>query len=265
MSELVNLSTNMPSAYLEMMSKTAEVMPKITESTKAFYKSDSQVKNVSLNITELTDVGSASHILARIEQKKQALQESEIKVRKKQVKLARKKAELETVSGFDADNLELDILEIQTQIETIQNYQSGAIREVRFLVEQYEAICMRLGVEIITEEMLEADQPLAQTARAFSQALAAARARGGIIDEGNFIFFQDLGINGAAAQREVTAYFEMEQEILNQGNVPTFELQYEWVRGVASKFAGEVTRYAEHRGLVPLVQDALHPSLESTK
>ena len=152
MSELVNLSINMPSAYLEMMSKTAEVMPKITESTKAFYKSDSQVKNVSLNITELTDVGSASHILARIEQKKQALQESEIKVRKKQVKLARKKAELETVSGFDADNLELDILEIQTQIETIQNYQSGAIREVRFLVEQYEAICMRLGVEIITEE-----------------------------------------------------------------------------------------------------------------
>jgi hypothetical protein len=113
--------------------------------------------------------------------------------------------------------------------------------------------------------MLEADQPLAQTARAFSQALAAARARGGIIDEGNFIFFQDLGINGAAAQREVTAYFEMEQEILNQGNVPTFELQYEWIRGVASKFAGEVTRYAEHRGLVPLVPAALHPELESTK
>jgi hypothetical protein len=265
MTQLVNLSTNMPSAYLEMMSKTAEIMPQIAESNKAFYKADSQTKIASLNITELTDVGSASHILARIEQKKQALQESEIKVRKKQVKLARKKAELETASGYDADELELDILQIQTQIENVQNYQAGAIREVRFLVEQYEAICEKLNVTVITEEMLEADQPLAQTARAFSQALAAARARGGVIDEGNFIFFQDLGINGAAAQREITAFFEMEQEILNKGQVPTFELQYEWVRGVAYKFAGEVTRYAEHRGLIPLVQAALHPALESVK
>lgn len=265
MSELVNLSNNMPTAYLEMMEKTSQVMPRIAQSTMAFYKADSQTKNVSLNITDLTEVGTASHILARIEFKKQALQDSEIKIRKKQVKLAKKKAQLEKASGFDADKLELEILELQTHIETAQHYQAGAIREVRFLVEQYEAICERLGVDVITEEMVEADQPYAQTIRAFSQALAAARARGGSIDEGNFIFFQDLGINGAAAQREITAFFEAEQELINNGKIPTFEFQYSWLQGVARKFCGEVTRYAEHRGLVPLVQAALHPALESAK
>lgn len=265
MTELVNLSTNMPSAYLEMMKETAEIMPRIAESNKAFFKTDSQIKNVSLNITELTDVGASAHILARIEAKKLALQESEISIRKKQIKLAKKKAKLENATGFDADELEIEILELQTQIDTAQNYQAGAIKEVRFLVEQYDAICQKLGVEVITEEMYEQDQAFAHTARAFSQAIAAARARGGLIDEGNFIFFQDLGINGAAAQREVTAFFEMEQEILNQGQVPTFEVQYEWIRGVAQKFCGEVRRYVEHRGLVPLVQSALHPALESAK
>jgi hypothetical protein len=93
--------------------------------------------------------------------------------------------------------------------------------------------------------------------RAFSQALAAARARQGLIDEGNFIYLQDLGINGAAAQRELVAYLEAEQNLLNEGIVPTFEMQRDWLRAVGEKFAPEVSRYAEARGLIPFVDAAL--------
>jgi hypothetical protein len=128
---------------------------------------------------------------------------------------------------------------------------------VTFLVHQYEAICEKLGVEVITEEMYEANESKAQVMRAFSQALAAARSRQGMIDEGNFIFFQDLGINGAAAQRELITYLEMEQHLLNEGKVPTFEVQYGWLDAVSDKFAPQVALYAEHRGLIPQVESAL--------
>lgn len=257
MTELINLSSKTSLAYTNMRERISEIMPRVAESNQAFYKSDSQLKMVSLDITDLTDIGAAKHILARIEKKREALKESEINLRKKKIKLAKKEELLIKAEGYKAQELEIDILEIKSQIESTSNYQSGAIRELAFLVEQYNAICEKLGVEVITEDMYEADQARYHIMRAFSQALAAARARQGLIDEGNFIYLQDLGINGAAAQREVIALLEKEQEILNNGQVPTFELQYEWLQKIGDKFAPEVARYAESRGFKPLVESAL--------
>lgn len=256
MTELA-LTTLLPAAYERMMESIADRLPAIDLSSQAFYKSDSQLKMVSLDINDLTDVGAAKHILARIERKRAALRESEVAIRRKRIDLAEAEDQLAAAEGFAAKRLEVDVLELMSQIEDTKNYQAGAIREVRHLVEQYEAICQRLGVEVITEQMYEDDQPRYHVIRAFSQALAAARARHGVIDEGNFIYFQDLGINGAAAQRELTAYLEAEQQLLNEGRVPTFEMQHSWLMAVGDKFAGEVTRYVRHRGLSPRTPEAL--------
>lgn len=257
MSELVNITAHLPENYQRMMSRVSEIMPRAMESAQSFYKSSSQLKLVSLDITDLTDISAAKHILARLDQKKNALETAEVNLRRKKLKLERKQAALETASAEKAKDLELDILELQSKISHGENYELGALREVAFLIEQYQAICEKLGVEVITEEMYEKDQAKYQVMRAFSQALAAARARQGLIDEGNHIFFQDLGVNGAAAQREVISFLEMEQEMLNQGKTPSFELQRDWLEMVAEKFSGEVARYAEYRGFVPFVPEAL--------
>jgi hypothetical protein len=255
--ELALTASQLPERYEQMIEKVTDLLPRIDASNESFYKSDSQIKTVSLNVTDLTDVGAAKHILARIERKREALKESELGLRRKRIELAQKQDELDNAFGYEADLLEIDILELSSQIESTQNYQRGAVREVTFLVHQYEAICKKLGVEVITEEMYEANESKAQVMRAFSQALAAARSRQGLIDEGNFIFFQDLGINGAAAQREVIAFLEMEQQIINNGKIPTFELQYDWLNAVSDKFCEQVALYSEYRGLVPHVEEAL--------
>lgn len=253
----VSLSSLMPEKYGKMIAEIGQRLPEINESNKSFYKSDSQLKMVSLDITDLTDIGVAKHVLARIERKQAALRESEISIRRKRIDLAEVQEKASRATGYDRQRLEIDALELASQIEETTNYQSGAIREVRHLIGQYEAICERLQVKVITEEMYEADQAKYHVIRAFSQALAAARARGGLIDEGNFIYLQDLGINGAAAQREVIAFLEAEQQMLNDGQVPTFEIQHGWLMAIGKKFAPEVLRYVEHRGLRPLTQAAL--------
>jgi hypothetical protein len=194
---------------------------------------------------------------ARRVKREDELHESEKQKLEAEAKLIEAEAKLADATGFDAQRIEIDILELASQIEDTTNYQAGAVREISFLVEQYDAICERLGVDVITEDMYEADQAVYHVMRSFSQALAAARARQGLIDEGNFIYFQDLGINGAAAQRELIAYLEAEQQVLNQGKVPTFEMQRAWLRAVGEKFAPEVSRYAVARGLIPFVDAAL--------
>lgn len=256
MTELA-LTTPLPKKYSQMIESIKNYLPDIQRSNQAFYKSDSQLKMVTLDINDLTDVGAAKHILARIERKQAALRESEIGLRRKRIDLAEAEHKLANASGFDEQRLEIDVLELRSQIDSTTNYQAGAVREVCHLVAQYEAICQRLGVEFITEEMYEEDQARYHVIRAFSQALAAARARNGLIDEGNFIYLQDLGINGAAAQRELIAYLEAEQDMLNQEQVPTFEMQYAWLMAIGDKFAPEVARYAEHRGFQPFTPGAL--------
>lgn len=264
MSELETVHTYDLAHYDNMMNRVQEVMPRVMQSSESFGKSSSQLKTVTLDITDLTDVGAAKHILASINRTRQALKESEIAVRRKRLDLTRKQAAIEAATGFDLDEILIDITELESQLEDTLAAQRGAVRKLAHLIEQYESICQRLGVDIITEEMYEADQAKYHVMLAFSQGLAAARARGGIIDEGNFIYFQDLGVNGAAAQREMTAYFEAEQEVLNNGQVPTFDMQRAWLEAVSDKFAGEVTRYAMSRGLVPVVPAIFaQPALES--
>ena len=259
MSELETIHTYDLTRYDNMMSRVQEVMPRVMESSESFGKSSSQLKTVTLDITDLTDVGAAKHILASINRTRQALKESEIAVRRKRLDLTRKQAAIETATGFDVDEILIDITELESQLEDTMSAQRGAVRKLAYLIEQYDSICQRLGVDVITEAMYEADQGKYHVMRAFSQGLAAARARGGTIDEGNFIYFQDLGVNGAAAQRELTAYFAAEQDMLNKGQVPTFEMQAN-----CEKFAGEVSRYAASRGFVPVIPEVFaQAALES--
>lgn len=257
------LSMESSSRYKEMMTSVSHRLPSIDESNKSFYKSASQIKTVSLDITDLTDIGAAKHILARIERKRMAIKESEINIRRKKIELARAHERFQEVRGLEADEVGLEILELESQIDEAVNYQQGGVREIAFLVKQYEAICERLGVEIITEEMYEADQPRYHVIRAFSQALAAARSRGGLIDEGNFIYLQDLGINGAAAQRELSAYLQSEQQLLDQQIMPTYEMQYSWLMAIGDKYAPQVELYARHKGFIPFVPEALAQEIES--
>jgi hypothetical protein len=84
---------------------------------------------------------------------------------------------------------------------------------------------------------------------AFNQALTAARSRGGLIDEGNHIYLFQLGINGAVAQREITAFLEAEQEALNTGMAPTHEAIVTWLNLVADKFETSPELYANNRSL----------------
>ena len=71
------------------------------------------------------------------------------------------------------------------------------------------------------------------------QALNAARARGGVIDEGNLIYLFDMGINSAQAQAEIYSYLQMENKLMNEGKAPTHEMTMQWLEACADKFSGD--------------------------
>ena len=257
-SSLKNELTQLPKEYSPMLQNIQENLPAIRATSENFYKSHSQYMNATVDITDLTPLHSIRHILARIERKKAALAEAQIKRRKDDIELRRKQNQLEeTTDEFDRELLEIEIIELMNGLTSGENYIKGAIREMSYLMTQYNSVLEKTGKEHLTEEDFEDDEKRYHVMTALKQALNAARPRGGLIDEGNSIYLFDIGVNVAHAQAEIFNYLKQEQEMIENGLAPSHEMTMEWLERCADKFKDCGTRFAESRGLIPLDQKSL--------
>lgn len=265
---LVEVSNELAIApeYKGMIQHINDKLPAIRRDSANFYKSASQFKGVTLDVTDLTPMGSLKHILAVLDRTRMALEEAHISLRRKQIQLKQKTEEHDVETDpLKKDLLWVDIVEINTQMNNVENSIKGALRKMSFFTTQYEAIMAKLGKDEITEEDYERNESRHHVMTAMKQALNAARTRGGVIDEGNHIYLFDMGINGAVAQAEILAYLQAEQEMLAKGQEPTHELTMRWLEACADKFADCGNKYAEYRGFVPLDKKSLVKEITNDK
>ena len=252
--------------YKGMLEHINANLPAISRNSENFYKSASQFKNVTLDVTDLTPMGSLKHILAVIDRTRMALEEAHITVKRKQIELKKKTIEYDnTEEENDKELLWIDIIEINNHLNNSEHAVKGALRKLSFFTTQYQAIMVKLGKEEITEEDYELNESRHHVMTAMKQALCAARTRGGIIDEGNHIYLFDMGINGAVAQAEILAFLHAEQEMLVRGEEPTQERTMKWLEACADKFANCGANFAELRGFIPLDKKSLAKEITSGK
>jgi hypothetical protein len=251
------LTTKKPE-YNIMLQNIDAKLPAVLKSASNFYKGHSQFMNVTVDVTTLTPLRSIYQSLAEIEQTKTALQESHIKLMKANIECRRKESKLvETTDVFDRELLEIEIFEAKSQAVHIQNYMEGAVRKLNFFMNQYDNILKKIGKTEITEEDYELEEKRHHVMTCMKQALNAARARNGVIDEGNMIYLFELGINAAQAQAEVFAYLNMENDMISQGAAPTHEMTVKWLEACADKFQDCAQKFAESRGFVILDRQSL--------
>jgi len=250
--------------YKAMLDNIHTTLPAIKQSSSNFYKSHSQFMGVMLDVTAITPIRSVKHTLAEIDKTRMALEEAHLKMRKKDIELREKEHKLKTdldMTEFEKELLETEILEIQVNMNNIQNSISGAIRKMNFFTNQYKSILKKLGKEDITEEEYEKEEANYHVMTCMKQALNAARARGGVIDEGNLIYLFDMGINSAQAQAEIYAYLKMENKMMDEGKAPTHEMTMQWLEACAAKFSSDANKFAERRGFKLYDEESLNTKL----
>lgn len=252
--------------YKGMLEHINANLPAISRDSENFYKSASQFKNVTLDVTDLTPMGALKHILAVIDHTRLALEEAHISVKRQQINLKKKTMEYDNAEeGYEKELIWVDIIELNNGLKNAENLVKGALRKLSFFTTQYQAIMKKLGKEEITELDYELNESRHHIMTAMKQALCAARTRGGIIDEGNQIYLFDMGINGMVAQAEMFAYLQSEQEMLARGEEPTHEHTMKWLEACADKFINCGNSFAELRGLIPLDNKSLAKEVTSGK
>ena len=254
--------------YKQMLTNINSSLPAIKKSSQNFYKSHSQFMGVMLDVTAITPIRSVKHTLAELDKTRMALEEAQLKMMKKDIELRKKERELEDGKyndQFERETLETEILEIKVNMSNIQNSISGAIRKMNFFTNQYKSILKKLGKDDITEEEYEKEESRYHVMTCLKQALNAARARGGVIDEGNLIYLFDMGINSAQAQAEIYSYLEMENKLMREGKAPTHEMTMQWLEACADKFSGDAKKFAERRGFKLYDEESLNTKLIENK
>lgn len=241
-----------------MVEKIEANFPALKRDMESFYKTQSQFMDNMLTVSAPTELRNLRQILAEINRSKQALQEAHFGTRKKEIEIRRKQEALLSASGLDEELLSVEIEELESQIATTEEYMKGAIRKIAAYMTQYESILKRIGKDEITEADFEEDEERYHIMKAFEQGLGAARSRGGIIDEGNHIYFHQIGINGMVAQHEVERYLNEEIKIIEAGQEPAHEMQMKFLDYCARKFKGCARKYAERKGMVLVDPESLH-------
>jgi len=254
--------------YKQMLTNINTSLPAIKQSSSNFYKSHSQFMGVMLDVTAITPIRSVKHTLAELDKTRMALEEAQLKMMKKDIELRQKEKKMadgDYADDLERELLETEILEVKVNMNNIQNSVSGAIRKMNFFTNQYKSILKKLGKNDITEEEYEKEESRYHVMTCLKQALNAARARGGVIDEGNLIYLFDMGINSAQAQAEIYAYLEMENKLMKEGKAPTHEMTMQWLEACADKFSGEAEKFAERRGFKLYDEESLNTKLLDNK
>ena len=254
--------------YKQMLTNINATLPAIKQSSSNFYKSHSQFMGVMLDVTAITPIRSVKHTLAELDKTRMALEEAQLKMMKKDIELRQKEKKMadgDYADDLERELLETEILEVKVNMNNIQNSVSGAIRKMNFFTNQYKSILKKLGKDDITEEEYEKEESRYHVMTCMKQALNAARARGGVIDEGNLIYLFDMGINSAQAQAEIYAYLDMENKLMKEGKAPTHEMTMIWLEACADKFSGESVKFAERRGFKLYDEDSLNTKLIDNK
>ena len=254
--------------YKNMLNNIKSTLPAIKQTSSNFYKSHSQFMGVMLDVTAITPIRSVKHTLAEIDKTRMALEEAHLKMMKKDIELRQKEKKLKNEEYKDELELELletEILEIKVNMNNIQNSITGAIRKMSFFTNQYKSILKKIGKNDITEEEYEKEEARYHVMTCLKQALNAARARGGVIDEGNLIYLFDMGINSAQAQAEIYAYLKMENKLMDEGKAPTHEMTMQWLEACADKFQNDSVKFAERRGFKLYDEESLNTKLLDNK
>lgn len=262
MADLITSSSfdnSLPAKYQTMLTQISEHFPLIEKATRHFNKSQSQFMNHTMTVSQPTEIRSMRQILAEIERRKQALNEAYFKWRKQKVRRKIKETALETETDpFKRELLEIEIEEINSKIASSMGYIEGAIRTVASYMAQFNNLLKKTGIEELTEEVFEKDEERYHIMTAFTQALIAARARGGVIDEGNHIYFHQIGINGTMAQKEISSYLANEGRNLSEGKSIKHSNVLSWLDEMAERYKGCAVEYTQARGMTLLDIGSCH-------
>jgi len=247
-----DMVSSMPDKYVPMLKEIQAGLPEIRRASQAFFKTQSQFMDNMLTVSHPTPLRNLRQILAEMNRTMEAIRENYFNRLRLELKIKKSKHKLENdpfLDEFDREEIGIDLADDQSKKEVQEAYWGGAIRKLRNYMEQYQSILNTLGVKNWTEIDFEGEEERYHIMKAFEQGLNAARAHHGIVDEGNMIYFYQIGINGGVAQAYVLRFLLEEERLIKEGGNVSHSAVIHFLEEMANTFKGCSKKFAEMKGM----------------
>lgn len=236
--------------YKPLVANINEYLPQIEKDMTSFNKGQSSFMDTRMVLSHPTPIRQIRQGLAEIQSAKMALEDSNFGVKKKEIELKMKERELiSETDELKRELIEIEIQEMQNGLFNIKEAQKGAIRRFSGYVEQIKNIRESYNIDDFSEADFENEEEKYHIMKVFEQAIHAARSHGGFIDEGNHIYFYQIGINGAVAQNFITEFLTLEQKSISNNKFPDGNFMKDFLKRMSEIFKGCSQEELKYKGM----------------
>ena len=270
MNNIIKLKQNLPEQYQVMLSNISLAMPEIERQLVHHVKGRTQFKaniiDVGGAVAGVTKLRNLRAILAKINESLAGLEEASFEAAELDIRIKQHAIDAQNQTGLAQEYSDLQAQKLIAKHARIMKAIEGAIRKIAGYTEQFNELeinCKReLGLgenDKLTEYHFEKDEERYHIMKAFEQALHAFRTIGRI-DEGNNIFFFDIGISGELARRDIVEYLNKEDSVIKGGRYKpheVFNFEFSFLEQMAVKYTGCSDNAASVKGMLPLSKASL--------
>lgn len=226
----ITLLNGANSAPLPAVKKVVERLPELTDRTNAFGRGNSQTTLSMMSLTMLT--GHSPH-----RQIRQILAEIEVR----QIALAEAQVAYEKLQSADVDKtLPWNIQQAQLRLNSfnlikMENKIAGSFKDLATLINTYDALVAKHGLEDWDEEAFEAAEVRHHVRRGF-ELLYRDIATVGRPKESTIEYMQQFGVHVQVAEKEVHGYMAVVNNIISQGGRPSSAHLEDFLDQMADKY-----------------------------
>mgnify|MGYP006421943657 CR=1 FL=1 len=205
-----------------------ETIAKLNYTNKIWNKSGSQWMLKHLTCSQADGWLRLRQIGAEMSRKRMALNEAKFGYLKKKMKIGVKREEMDDASPANYRLLEVEIMELESQMQEVMVKVEGALKEVQTLSGMHDSLKEHLGE--ISEEEFEKAQTKGHIKRAMQQSIREVRECGRI-KTGNQEYLEQVGVSVGYALTLIEEFLSQEKEL----KVTNTSLLYDFLDKVAEE------------------------------
>ena len=205
-----------------------ETIAKLNYTNKIWNKSGSQWMLKHLTCSQADGWLRLRQIGAEMSRKRMALNEAKFGYLKKKMKIGVKREEMDNASPANYRLLEVEIMELESQMQEVMVKVEGALKEVQTLSGMHDSLKEHLGE--ISEEEFEKAQTKGHIKRAMQQSIREVRECGRI-KTGNQEYLEQVGVSVGYALTLIEEFLSQEKEL----KVTNTSLLYDFLDKVAEE------------------------------
>ena len=239
----------------ESLMKIEQRMPEIVRATNTAGRRNTQTTSqlMTLNMSGDEPYRHLRQILAQIEKKRGALEESHFRVKKQIIKLRKYEKKIEQDPTDEYSIVCRD--EILTGLDRSKLYVEAAIKEIGMFQDAYDDIRESHNIpdnwDEIDAEKGEIKHHIKMGFRNGFQEIMSS----GMIGRGTSEYLEQFGIHTQSARKHLSDYVQQNERLLDSGKEPTIEHFHKFLDAMADKYADAYQMNLKRIGLKKLIRD----------